>query len=241
MVLEVPNKDSLDRNRDLDRLEQHLSYAFEDKTLLILALTHRSFVNEETSQHEDNERLEWLGDAVLDLIITDALFQHYPNLNEGKLSRMRAELVSEVGLHSLIKDWNLGQWLLLGKGEIKTGGINKISLLSNAFEALIGALYLDAGFERSKAIVTKLFEPLFNTIDLVNSDYKTQLQEYTQSEFNAVPIYKLIHTQGDEHEKTFEIAVVLDDKTIGCGQGKTKKQASQRAAQAALDFYQQEH
>ena len=241
MVLEVLNKDSLDRNRDLDRLEKHLNYAFEDKTLLILALTHRSFVNEEASQHEDNERLEWLGDAVLDLIITDALFQHYPNLNEGKLSRMRAELVSEVGLHSLVKDWNLGQWLLLGKGEIKTGGINKISLLSNAFEALIGALYLDAGFERTKAIVTQLFEPSFNTIDLVNSDYKTQLQEYTQSRFNAVPIYKLIHTQGDEHEKTFEIAVVLDDKTIGCGQGKTKKQASQRAAQSALDFYQQEH
>ena len=231
----------MDRNRDLDRLEKHLNYAFEDKTLLILALTHRSFVNEEASQHEDNERLEWLGDAVLDLIITDALFQHYPNLNEGKLSRMRAELVSEVGLYALIKDWNLGQWLLLGKGEIKTGGINKISLLSNAFEALIGALYLDAGFERTKAIVTQLFEPSFNTIDLVNSDYKTQLQEYTQSKFNAVPIYKLIHTQGDEHEKTFEIAVVLDDKTIGCGQGKTKKQASQRAAQSALDFYQQEH
>ncbi len=213
------------------QLEKRLNYTFKNKQLIIEALTHKSY-----KKPYNNERLEFLGDAVLDLIVGEYLFSKFPNSNEGILSKIRASLVNESGFTLLAKAINLGEYIFLSPAEENNNGRNKPSLLSNAFEALIGAVYLEAGLSVAKEISVKLLEESHPKIDLqsLSKDYKTALQELTQATHGVTPVYELLNASGPDHKKEFEIAVVLNDKAIATAQGKSKKEAQQKAAKIAL-------
>jgi ribonuclease-3 len=216
---------------DYSQLERALNYHFRDKQLLIEALTHKSY-----KQPYNNERLEFLGDAVLDLIVGEYLFEKFPNSNEGVLSKIRASLVNESGFTLLAKRLDLGSYIYLSLAEENNNGRQKPSLLSNAFEAVIGAIYLEAGLRVSKEIAIELLEASHPKIDLdsLSKDYKTALQELTQASYGVTPTYALIGTSGPDHKKEFEIAVVLNDRTLATAKGKSKKVAQQKAAADAL-------
>ncbi len=217
--------------RDLAELEARIGYTFEDKQLIIEALTHKSF-----KKPYNNERLEFLGDAVLDLIVGEYLYKLFPKSDEGTLSKIRASLVNEGGFARLAKEINLGDHLFLSAAEENNKGRSKSSLLSNAFEALTGAIYLEAGLEKAREVSIRLLEASYPKIDLdtLCKDYKTSLQELTQAEYGVTPTYVLISTSGPDHDKTFEVAVTLDNKEIAVAKGKSKKAAQQDAAQIAL-------
>ena len=215
----------------IKKLEDRLNYSFKNRKLIIEALTHKSY-----KQPYNNERLEFLGDAVLDLIVGQYLFEKFPNHDEGKLSKMRASLVNEDGFTRLAEHIDLGEQLFLSNAEENNGGRSKPSLLSNAFEAVIGALYLEAGLDRAKTISIKLLEEVHPDIslDTLFKDYKTTLQEMTQALFGTTPEYKLVGSQGPDHKKEFEIAVIVDGKEYARAAGKSKKVAQQEAANIAL-------
>ncbi len=217
--------------RDLAELEARIGYTFEDKQLIIEALTHKSF-----KKPYNNERLEFLGDAVLDLIVGEYLYKLFPKSDEGTLSKIRASLVNEGGFARLAKEIHLGDYLFLSAAEENNKGRSKSSLLSNAFEALTGAIYLEAGLEKAREVSIRLLEASYPKIDLdtLCKDYKTSLQELTQAEYGVTPTYVLIGTSGPDHDKTFEVAVTLDHKEIAVAKGKSKKAAQQDAAQIAL-------
>ena len=216
---------------DYSHLEKRLNYTFKDKQLIIEALTHKS-----DKKPYNNERLEFLGDAVLDLIVGEYLFTKFPKSNEGILSKIRASLVNESGFTLLARELKLGSYIFLSLAEENNNGRNKPSLLSNAFEAIIGAIYLEAGLEVSKNISIKLLEECHPKIDLdsLSKDYKTALQELTQATHGVTPSYEMLGSSGPDHKKEFEISIVLDDKTIAKAKGKSKKEAQQKAAQLAL-------
>lgn len=216
-----------------ETLEQHLEYNFNNKDLIIEALTHKSY-----KKPYNNERLEFLGDAVLDLIVGEFLFEKFPDSDEGVLSKIRASLVNESGFTLLAKKLDLGQYIYLSIAEENNNGRNKPSLLSNAFEAIIGAIYLEAGLEQAKKISIKLLNEVHPTIDLesLSKDYKTALQELTQSTHGVTPDYELVRATGPDHKKEFEIAIYLDSKIIASAKGKSKKEAQQKAAQKALEW-----
>jgi len=218
--------------KDYSYLEDRLGYRFENKQLIIEALTHKSY-----KKPYNNERLEFLGDAVLDLIVGEYLFLKFPNSNEGILSKIRASLVNESGFTLLARTIHLGDYMYLSLAEENNNGRDKPSLLSNAFEAIIGAIYLEAGLQKVKDIAIKLLEECHPKIDLqsLSKDYKTTLQELTQATHGVTPVYQLIGSSGPDHKKEFEIAVVLDDQEISRAKGKSKKDAQQKAAQIALD------
>jgi ribonuclease-3 len=218
--------------KDYSYLEDRLGYRFENKQLIIEALTHKSY-----KKPYNNERLEFLGDAVLDLIVGEYLFLKFPNSNEGILSKIRASLVNESGFTLLARTIHLGDYMYLSLAEENNNGRDKPSLLSNAFEAIIGAIYLEAGLQKAKDIAIKLLEECHPKIDLqsLSKDYKTTLQELTQATHGVTPVYQLIGSSGPDHKKEFEIAVVLDDQEISRAKGKSKKDAQQKAAQIALD------
>ncbi len=217
---------------DYTQLEKRLNYTFKDKQLIIEALTHKSY-----KKPYNNERLEFLGDAVLDLIVGEYLFMKFPNSNEGVLSKIRASLVNESGFTLLAKAINLGEYIYLSPAEENNNGRNKPSLLSNAFEAIIGAVYLEAGLEKAKEIAIALLEAEHPKIDLdtLSKDYKTALQELTQATHGVTPQYELLGSSGPDHKKEFEIAVKLNGETIASAKGKSKKEAQQKAAQIALE------
>jgi len=216
---------------DYSQLEKQLNYHFKNKELIIEALTHKSH-----KQSYNNERLEFLGDAVLDLIVGEYLFHKFPKSNEGILSKIRASLVNESGFTLLAQKLNLGNYIYLSLAEENNLGRTKPSLLSNAFEAVMGAIYLEAGLEVTKEISIKLLEACHPKIDLdsLSKDYKTALQELTQATHGVTPTYELLGTSGPDHKKEFEIAIVLNDKTLAKAKGKSKKIAQQRAAEDAL-------
>ena len=216
---------------DIEKLEEIIDYKFKDKQLIIEALTHKSF-----KKPYNNERLEFLGDAVLDLIVGEYLYKKFPNNDEGTLSKIRAAIVNEDGFTALAKDINLGDFLYLSAAEENNKGRSKTSLLSNAFEALIGAIYLDASLEEAKRISVDLIEKNHPQIDMDSlcKDYKTTLQEYTQAEFGVTPQYKLLEAVGPDHDKVFEVGVYLNDKLIATAKGKSKKNAQKEAARIAL-------
>jgi len=218
--------------KDYSYLEDRLGYRFENKQLIIEALTHKSY-----KKPYNNERLEFLGDAVLDLIVGEYLFLKFPTSNEGILSKIRASLVNESGFTLLARTIHLGDYMYLSLAEENNNGRDKPSLLSNAFEAIIGAIYLEAGLQKAKDIAIKLLEECHPKIDLqsLSKDYKTTLQELTQATHGVTPVYQLIGSSGPDHKKEFEIAVVLDDQEISRAKGKSKKDAQQKAAQIALD------
>jgi ribonuclease-3 len=217
---------------DYSQLEKRLNYTFKNKQLIIEALTHKSY-----KKPYNNERLEFLGDAVLDLIVGEYLFSKFPNSNEGILSKIRASLVNESGFTLLARAINLGAYIYLSAAEENNNGRNKPSLLSNAFEAVIGAIYLEAGLEKAKKISITLLEEAHPKIDLdsLSKDYKTALQELTQATHGVTPNYELLGSSGPDHKKEFEIAVTLNNETIAAAKGKSKKEAQQKAAQIALE------
>jgi ribonuclease-3 len=221
----------------LDELQKCLGYRFKDKTLILEALTHKSY-----KKAKNNERLEFLGDAVLDLVVGEYLFHKFPNIDEGKLSKMRASLVNEEGFKKLALRLNLGKYLLLSAAEEHNKGREKPSLLSNAYEALMGAVYLETGLDKVKEITHKLLEEVYPKIDLdsIFKDYKTTLQEFTQEHFGVIPEYKMVSSKGPDHKKEFEMAVFIGEKEIARATGKSKKSAHQKVAQMALERFKKD-
>jgi len=216
-------------------LENKINYHFSDATILINALTHSSYANEMRLEKEkNNERLEFLGDAVLELVTSEAVFKEYPNLSEGDLTKLRASIVCEQTLSVCAKDINIGEYVLLGKGEDISGGRKRDSILSDTLEAVIGAIYLDGGFTNAKEFISG-----FILADVKNKelffDSKTILQEIIQNENNKQVLrYKLISEDGPDHNKTFKVAVCIGNNEIGYGTGRTKKAAEQEAANQAI-------
>lgn len=221
----------------LEDLQKKINYTFNEEKLLIEALTHKSY-----KQPYNNERLEFLGDAVMDLIVGEYLFKRYPNSDEGTLSKIRASLVNEEGFTLLAQHIGLGAYLLLSNAEINNNGRQKPSLLSNAFEALIGAIYLEAGLEKVHTIAMKLIDDVYKDQDIskLSKDYKTTLQEITQARFGVTPEYRLIKATGPDHLKRFEIALYIQDKRYATAQGKSKKSAQQEAALKTLALLEKE-
>jgi ribonuclease-3 len=220
-----------------DNLTAILNYSFKNEELLSQAFRHPSYVYEKDDPGvSDNQRLEFLGDAVINLAISHLLMESFPEMKEGDLSKYRASLVSESGLHFIARELELGDYLLLGKGEERTNGRKKPSILTDALEALIGAIYLDGGFTDVLRVIEGIFSPLLNRIGLGGSinDFKTELQEYSQEAFQSTPEYRLEKETGPDHNKTFYVAVYLKGNVLGRGEGKSKKEAEQRAAKEAL-------
>lgn len=215
----------------LSTLTAALGHSFADRALLQTALTHRSF------GVPNNERLEFIGDGVLNCVIAIALFRRYPDLAEGDLSRMRANLVRQDALHRLAVSLNLGDSLRLGEGELKSGGNQRPSILADAVEALIGAVYLDAGFEAAQALIARLYLPLFDELSSgpVTKDAKTSLQEWLQGRKKPLPRYHLIEASGAAHEQRFEVACEIENPALRTtGQGSSRRLAEQAAADRAL-------
>ncbi|MBN1848355.1 MAG: ribonuclease III [Deltaproteobacteria bacterium] len=222
---------------NLDILFERLDYSFNRIQLLEEAFRHSSFVNElGVPGLKDNERLEFLGDAVLDLAVSHILMDHFKNAKEGDLSKFRAAVVNEKGLVQIADELNLGNYILLGKGEESTNGRKKPSILANTVEAMLGAIYLDAGFERTKQVIQHLFFPLIEQIDSgnINDDYKSLLQEFTQDFYKTRPEYRHIHESGPAHNRTFKVVIRINGTIIAEGIGKSKKEAEQHAAREAF-------
>jgi len=210
---------------------RRLGHDFSDKKLLRTALTHRSFGT------PNNERLEFLGDGILDCVIAAALFHRFPDLPEGDLSRLRANLVRQDTLHRLAVSLNIGDCLRLGEGELKSGGAQRPSILADALEALLGAIYLDAGFEMAFAVIAKLYQPLLDELKpgQVQKDPKTSLQEWLQGRKKPVPRYVLLEATGAAHEQRFEVACEIDTPSLRTiGHGASRRIAEQAAADKAL-------
>ncbi len=225
-------------NANCAQLQRNLLYEFENANLLEEALRHSSFVNEQADIGlQDNERLEFLGDAVLNLVVGDILMQRYPDAEEGDLSRMRANLVNETKLAAIARSLNLGFYLQLGKGEIQTNGREKNSILADTLEAVMAAIYLDGGFEAALNVINQHFSPLIDAgaKPLVNHDYKSQVQECIQVTQQEMPCYTVIHESGPDHDKTFQVRLQLQQLHVE-GVGKSKKLAEQDAARQALEL-----
>ncbi len=207
----------------------------KNKRLYEQALSHTSYAHEKGLNNFNNERLEFLGDAVLELIISDYLYATYPDIPEGKLTKLRADLVCEASLARLAFELNLGNHIRLGKGEVVAGGNTRPSLLADAVEALIGALYLENGLEECRKYVLELYQPVFRDLQqgILCRDFKTLLQEFSQARFAVTPFYVIVDESGPDHDKIFEAEVVLAQKKIGRGQGRSKKEAEQAAAKEA--------
>ena len=223
---------------DLSELQQTLCYEFKHIDILVESLRHSSFVNENLElDFQDNERLEFLGDAVLNLIVGHMLMRRYPHLKEGDLSKMRANLVNESQLASIARQMNLGSYLQLGKGEIQTEGWDKQSILADAFEAVIAAVYLDGGFDAAFRIIDGHFSFLLDAVvtSTTNHDYKSRVQELVQMKQQQMPIYTVIHESGPDHDKTFRVQLTVA-KIQAEGEGKSKKAAEQDAARIGLEL-----
>jgi len=220
---------------DYSALEAVLGYHFKDRALLERALRHASWCNEQQGERgEDNERLEFLGDAVLDLVVGHRLMIRYPQLREGELSVTRAQVVSETGLSDVAGQLGIGQWLMLGKGEEKSGGRTKPSILADAFEAIVAAVYLDSGFEAADAMVHRLLAQRIETVEFKGFyDFKTRLQETAQARMKATPTYQVVQELGPDHDKRFVVAVQINNDEWARAVGKSKKEAEQMAAAEA--------
>lgn len=217
--------------KNINTLEKSLAYSFKDKQLLEQALTHKS----SRMEYGDNERLEFLGDAVLQLVISQFIYNKYPKMVEGELAKIRALLVSQPTLATMARNFRLNEHLMVGKGEERTGARERDSLLSDTYEAVIGAIYLDSGLEQvRKVILSNLPEWDKSEIPLI--DAKSTLQEHLQQTSQETPTYLLAAEHGPDHDKSFVVEVVFQDEILGRGVGKSKKEAAQNAAREALSF-----
>ena len=218
-------------------LEAAIGYKFHNITLLQNALTHSSYANEHWHDSlKSNERLEFLGDSILGMVVADHLYSNFPNRPEGELTRMRADMVCETSLAKAAETLGLGQHLLLGHGEMQGGGRTRASILADAMESVIAACYLDGGMDASKALIEKLILPNVPKEQLHNRDYKTALQEKVQQKKNQVISYRLVSEEGPDHDKHFTVEVLLNGAAVGTGTGSSKKRAEQAAAQNALAY-----
>ncbi|WP_022851332.1 ribonuclease III [Limisalsivibrio acetivorans] len=233
-------KDS-DLNLRLNELEKLLSYEFKDRSVLIEALTHRSYSHEKKVKR-NYERLEFLGDAVLQLIITEYLLDKYKDYDEGVLSKLRGHFVSEGFLSELATSMCIGEYIFLGKGEMASGGRNKDSLLCDIFESIVAAVYIDGGYETAEKTVIELFGGRMDE-DISNNtfiDAKSELQKITQKVLGMLPEYNVIREQGPEHDKTFVVELTVGDAICETGEGKSKKSAEKDAAVKALKKFPDE-
>ena len=219
-------------SRELTSLQDQLGYHFKDTALLRTALTHRSAAS------RNNERMEFLGDAVLGYLISSELFQRFPTATEGVLSRLRASLVKGETLADIATQLQFGDYLILGSGELKSGGFRRRSILADAFEAVIGAIYLDSDIDTVRHHLLPFFKPRLDECDpdTVSKDPKTRLQEYLQARGNALPEYTVLNISGEAHQQTFEIECRLSElDVISTGEGSSRRKAEQQAAQQALE------
>ena len=225
-----------DNEEGLQELQERIGYRFRDLQLLQLALVHSSFAFERLDDGRHNETQEFLGDAVLDLTVGFILFTRFPEMREGKLTRIRSALVNENSLADRAREIDLGDYLLLGKGENASRGRDKPSILSCAYEALIGAVFLDGGYDQALTFVRRFFEPYLDQRQeqLVSADAKSGLQELLQEKFNEGPEYVLVGEEGPAHARLFSIVVNFQGQELGSGQASSKKEAEQQAARAAL-------
>lgn len=225
-------------NRDLTGLEENLGYSFKDRSLLLEALTHKSFYHENRDKaYSYNERLEFLGDSVIGLVIVEYLFHLRQRYSESVLAKMKSYLVCESVLAEIAASVSLRDYILLGKGEESSGGREKKSILSDALEAVVGAVYLDGGYERTCRMVVDFFRPKIDRAVETGEfyDYKTELQEKTQFLLGALPEYRVVREQGKEHKRIFTVAVYLEGKELGLASGSRKKEAEALAAKKALE------
>ncbi|TAL18290.1 ribonuclease III [bacterium] len=229
-------KVDIHRRELLRSLEEDLGYIFEKPQLLEQALMHKSFANETGEKIIHNERMEFLGDSVLGISVTRLLYDIDPPLSEGDMSRIRAYLVKEETLAQIARTLNLGEHLRLGRGEAQSGGADKPSILSNAFEALVGAIYLDGGFELAFSFIESIYGPVIEDEgpDAIRCDYKTRLQEYCQARYKKTPVYKSLGSSGPDHDKVFTVEILLGTRSLAKGTGHSKKEAEQMAARHAL-------
>jgi ribonuclease-3 len=222
-------------------LEAKLLLEMSDRTLALTALTHKSWCNEHrTEELPDNERLEFLGDAVVDLAISHRLMQRFPGAAEGELSKLRAQIVNEEGLSKIARRLDLGSLLLLGRGEELTGGREKSSVLADAFEAVIGAVYFSSGMLKVMELVDRLFAPELEAVATgrADKDYKSLLQEDVQNRLRVSPRYRVVSEKGPDHEKIFEVEVTVGEDVFARSTGRSKKEAEQAAARATLEMMQ---
>jgi ribonuclease-3 len=220
----------------LSDIQQRIAYTFSNPELLERALTHKSYANENRVPYH-NERMEFLGDAVLSLVVSEYLMKTCPDSTEGDLSRLRAAVVSEPPLAAIAREIGLGSYILLGRGEEQTGGRDKDSLLSNCLEALIASIYLDAGKDAAEAFVIRFFEDIIKKTctSRATLDYKTEFQELCQERLKQLPEYRIVSETGPDHQKQFEVEVWIKGQLSGRGIGRSKKEAEQRAAKEALE------
>ena len=227
------------RIEQLDSLQDQIKFKFSDINLLNKALTHKSYANENSKTLKHNERLEFLGDSVLDILVSDYLVHEYSEFAEGTLSKIRAAVVNETCLAKLAKNIKLGNYLLLGKGEDLSGGREKASILADTFEALAGAVFCDGRFDAASNIfLPLLIEEIKKTAQSWSfRDFKSDLQEYTQNKLVCIPSYKVVREIGPDHAKKFEVVVIIKNEVEGKGFGRSKKEAEQAAAKMAIENY----
>ena len=238
---EVKNGEVVRLRDEFDALERAMQYRFRDRGLLEQALTHTSRANEDISGGAaDNESLEFLGDALLGFIVADLLFREFPEYDEGEKSKSKAALVSTATLARQAERLQLGSHLLLGRGEEKTGGRRKQALLADGYEALIAAIYLDGGIDQARAFINREFARLFAEVrdrGAAGQDYKSALQELLQGREMPLPDYRLVGTIGPDHQKQFQVEVIVNGESLGQATGPSKKEAEQEAARVALDKF----
>lgn len=230
-------QNTVSKSRSPQELDDALGIGFHDHALLQQALFHRSYLNEVEEEVESNERMEFLGDAVLGLIVSDKLYRDYPGLSEGHLSQLRAILVRWDALARVAERINLGEYLMMGRGEEMSGGRARPSNLSGALEALIGAAFLDGGLTRARKLVLRLLKEDFDDIAArgVTADSKSELQHVAQARWHEIPQYRLISSEGPDHAKVFTVEAAVAARVLGRGQGRSKKQAELNAARQALE------
>lgn len=220
----------------MKNLQKRIDYNFRDTSYLIEALTHSSFANERHNGYKSNERMEFLGDAVLSIVSAQYLYETYPDMPEGELTKLRSSLVCTESLSSFAREIDLGSVLFLGKGEVHSGGMNRSSILENAFEALIAAIYLDGGMESARTFILSFLKKALANHKVNFKDYKSTLQEVIQKNPDEILTYVLIGESGPDHDKRFEVEVHLNSNVIGKGIGRSKKSAEQEAAKEALNL-----
>ncbi len=233
----IQKEEQKKRYKQLNRLQSQIKVKFRNKSLINRALIHRSYVNESgNSSIQDNERLEYLGDSVLGLIVNEYLFKRFDEYPEGDLAKIKSAVVSEATLAKVAKEIELGSFLLMGRGEEQSGGRNRVSILANSFEALIGAVYLDSGLKESRRFILSLLKKDIERIDSMTylRDPKTTLQEYVQKKYKERPVYEVVDEIGPDHKKEFIVRLLIDGKEVSRGTGSSKRKAEMTAAELVL-------
>ena len=233
----------MSKSADLERLQKRLGITFKDKSLLEQALVHRSYIHENPDfELPDNERLEFLGDSLLGMVIAEKVYEDFPQLSEGGMTKLRAALVRKETLARLAESLGLGDYIYMGHGEESSGGRAKQSILVGAFEAVIAAILIDQGFDVCRGFVRRTFEGEVARVagERVDIDYKSQLQEAIQAKHKLAPTYRVVGMKGPDHDREFTVEVSVNGAVIGSGRGKSKRQAEMAAAQAALESLSQD-